>query len=102
MPDTAITITIDNVGTSIAQNGTLTSIQMTKPPLTPRIYMKLVDTVTGEEIFCCEMSSSFFPTGVVFPMYNHPFQDLTLVSISPESEYVINIGPQKHGHKPGR
>jgi hypothetical protein len=92
MTDTSVTIA--DLGTTIATSGTLTSVTLVSPPrASDDHYFTLTDTdATGTEVtlFNIQTGSQPFPTGTVFPLYDHPFSNLVLSSISPDSKFVIS------------
>jgi hypothetical protein len=95
MTDTSVSIA--DVGTTLASNGTVTSITLTTPPQTPGYYFTLVDIDDNgnyiDDIFNMQTSSMPFPTGTVFPLYDHPFTNLVLQSISPEGVFLVSTNP---------
>ena len=104
MTDTSVTIA--DIGTVIATDGTLVSATLAEPPgsgdATHAEYcFTLTDTdVDGIEVtvFNMQTGSQPFATGTVFPLYDHPFDALVLKSISPDSKWVITTNPASVRH----
>jgi hypothetical protein len=105
-------VTIADLGTSIATNGTLTSVTLVSPPrASDDHYFTLTDTApTGTEVtlFNIQTGSQPFATGTVFRLYDHSFSNLVLSSISPDSKFVITTNstgeqlrasPSSHGER---
>ena len=96
MTDTVVTI--DQIGTTIASAGTVTSVTLTAPPkLDASFWFILIDQDDNgnylDDVFCINTGSTPVPTGTVFPLYGHSFTNLVLKSISPDSSYTITTLP---------
>ena len=90
----ATTLTISSVGTVIASNSTVTSVTLVAPPKqTASYYFTLVDQDANgnylDDVFCMQTGNMPFATGTVFPLYNHPFTNLVLTSISPDATFSV-------------
>jgi hypothetical protein len=88
---TDTSVTILDIGTTIATSGTLTSVTLAAAPRTPGHWFTLTDTAAdGTEItlFNIQTGSTPVPTGTVFPLYDQVFNNLVLKSISPDSKFV--------------
>jgi hypothetical protein len=90
----------DHIGTTIALNGTLTSVTLAEPPdhtgSSPGYWFSLIDRLndgTEVQVFNVQTDTVAVPTGTVFPLYSRPFTNLVLRSISPGAKWVVTTNP---------
>jgi len=94
---TDFSATVDAMGAIIATGGTLTSVTLVQAPQIPGYWFTLVDVDDSQEnetiLFNIQTGSTPIPTGTVFPLYNTPFQNLAVKSISPDAKWEITTNP---------